>query len=243
MIGKAIIGNNFRACINYCLNEKKSPKILGAMGVYGKSVDELTNQFELIASQRPNLNKAVWHGAISFAYDDDVSDELMLKIAKGYLDGLGLNDNQYLIVKHCDTKHEHLHLIINRVRFDEEVSRDFRCGYKAKKVMQGLEKEYGLTVATEQGNKRKLSIENQIEVGLLNKESIDQIFNRIENIGFTIVYNKTSKGVIRGISFRDNDKGIIFKSSSIKREYSYFKLLKLTQKKSKGRSKSLSISL
>lgn len=96
--------------------------------------------------------------------------------------------------------------------------------------MQKLEKKYGLVQAEKQGNKRKEAIANQIEIGLLNQESIEEIFKRIEIIGFSVVYNRTAKGVIRGVSFRDKEKGINFKSSEISRKYSYSKLLKQTQR-------------
>ncbi|PIL38968.1 relaxase/mobilization nuclease domain-containing protein [Massilia psychrophila] len=35
---------------------------------------------------------------------------------------MGLNDNQDLITRHHDTEHEHVHLLVNRVRFDGEVT-------------------------------------------------------------------------------------------------------------------------
>ncbi len=242
MIGKAIIGNSFSACIKYCLNPLKSPIIMKQEGVFGKEVEKLTKQFQAIANLKENVTKKVWHGAISFANDDAVTDNLMMKVVNDYLAGLDLQNNQYMVVKHQDTDHEHLHLIVNRISFSGKVVNDFQCGYRTKNLMQKLEKKYNLTRAIDQGNKRKEAIAKEIEIALLNKEPMESIFRRIENLGYTIDFNKTTKGTIRGLSFKDRSKGIVFKSSSIRRIYSYNNLLKLTQYK-RGLSKSKSLSL
>jgi hypothetical protein len=230
MIGKAIIGNSFNACINYCLAEEKEPQVLASHGVFGESKMALASQFNTIKSLRPGVKKAVWHSAISFAPDDLVSEELMVQIAKDYLSEMKLQEHQYLMVRHNDTDHEHLHIIVNRVGFDGAVMRDWKSGYRTKKVMQKLELKYELVVAEQQGNRRKQQIAEQIEEGLSRKEPIDQIFGRVEGLGYRVQYNKTSTGNIRGVSFIDEAKGILFKSSAIKREYSYAKLSKATIK-------------
>lgn len=242
MIGKALIGNSFKACVKYCLNPTKKPVILEQSGVYGNDVMQLTNQFNTIAKQKETVTKKVWHGAISFAHTDKVSDDLMVSVAKDYLSGLGLTNNQYMIVKHQDTEHEHLHLVINRITYDGKVTKDFQCGYKTMKLMQQLEKKYNLARAIDQPNKRKEVIATEIEIGLLNKESVEEIFQRIRSLGYAVEFNKTANGNIRGVSFKDEKKGIVFKASDIKRNYSYANLLKLTSpKKQLIRSKSLGI--
>ena len=35
-----------------------------------------------------------------------------------------LNQNQYVITRHPDTNHEHVHLLANRIRFDDQITRD-----------------------------------------------------------------------------------------------------------------------
>lgn len=244
MIGKALIGNSFKACVRYCLKQTKNPVILEQSGVYGDDVDLLTNQYNTIAKQKETVTKKVWHGAISFAHSDNVTDDLMLSITKDYLNGLGLTNNQYMVVKHQDTKHEHLHLVINRISFDGKVVDDFQCGYRTMKLMQKLEKKYNLVRAVDQPNKRKEEIAAEIEVGLLNQESVGEILHRIELLGYSIEYNKTSTGNIRGVSFKDDKKGIVFKASDIKRQYSYANLVKLAKTKMYlSKSKSIDMDL
>ncbi|WP_422358588.1 relaxase/mobilization nuclease domain-containing protein [Reichenbachiella sp.] len=241
MIGKAIIGKSFGGCIRYCLNPKKGAEILDQHGLFGLNPKDIIHQFDVIRSQKPGLKSPVWHTPISFAHSDKVDDQLMIRIAKDYLTEMNLQDNQYLIVKHKDTKHEHMHIVINRIGFAGDVARDWKCRYKTKLAMQKLEKKYQLVIAEQQGNKRKEAIANQIEKGLANKESVDQIFNRIEKLGFKIKYNKTSTGNIRGVSFIDQEKGICFKSSAINRDYTYSKLVQAAQKIQSFKTKKLTL--
>jgi hypothetical protein len=230
MIGKSIIGSSFGGCIQYCLDPKKDPEILVSNGIYEGSANQLIHQFKMISEQAPNVKKPVWHSTISFAYNDKVNLELMKNVADDFLKEMKLDNNQYVIIKHNDTEHVHAHLVINRIGFDGSVARDWKCKYKTMKVMQELEKKYGLTIAKEQGNKRKKLIQEQLDIGLSKRENVDQIMSRVEQIGFQVEYNKTSKGTIRGIGFRNVEKGIYFKSSSIGRKYSYKNLLKATAK-------------
>jgi hypothetical protein len=229
MIGKAIIGNSFYGCVNYCLQSIKRPIIMGQNGVFGSNPLSLSHQFELISNLKRNVSKPVCHSAISFAHKDKINDALIQAIVKDYLKDIGLDQKQYLLIKHQDTKHEHVHLIINRIGFDGEVARDYRSGYRTKLIMQKLEKKYGLIVAQKQGNKRKEQIRLLIETGLQKRKDLKTILNDIEQIGYKVIFNKTSNDKIIGMSFLNIEKGITFKSSEISRKYSYNKLLKATQ--------------
>ncbi len=225
MIGKAILGNSFINCIKYCLNPKKSPKILEVNGIALGKVNFMARQYEAIANLKPGLKKKVWHTAISFAHQDKVDESEMVSIAEEYMDRMELKNNQWIIVRHRDTAHEHLHIIINRISNNGISARDWRCRFRTMKVMQELEIERGLTVASEQGNNRKEAIRTQIEKGLKLRENLDQIVKRVELLGYSIEYNTTSTGNVRGMSFVNKEKGILFKSSSIDRNFSYSKLL------------------
>ena len=210
MIGKSIIGALFGGCISYCLDPKKDPEILEVNGLFEGSKKELIQQFNTISAQAPNVKKPVWHSTISFAHSDIVDDQLIKTVAIDFLKSMGLENNQYILIKHNDTKHVHAHLVINRVGFDGSLARDWKCKFRTMKVMQELEIKYELTVAKDQENQRKVNIKNAIDTGISKGESLNQVFKRVENLGFKIKINKTSNGKIRGVGFRDVEKGIYF---------------------------------
>lgn len=217
MIGKAINGKSFGGCVNYCLDEQKSPEILDVNGIMVGSKKEITQQFNAIRKLRSQVSKAVWHTPIAFALSDKVDNQLMRTIARDYIKQMKLMNNQYLVVRHNDTKHPHMHLIINRIGYDGEAVSDGFNSVRTLKVMQKFEKKYGLTIAIEQGNIRKLTIKDQIESALKRRESFDQAIQKIKALGYEVSINKTSKGMLNGVSFKHQDDKIIYKASQIDR--------------------------
>ena len=217
MIGKAINGKSFGGCVNYCLDEQKSPEILDANGIMVGSKKEITQQFNAIRKLRPQVSKAVWHTPIAFALSDKVDNQLMRTIARDYIREMKLMNNQYLVVRHNDTKHPHMHLIINRIGYDGEAVSDGFNSVRTMKVMQKFEKKYGLTIAIEQSNIRKLAIKDQIELAVKRRETFDQSIQKIMLLGYEVNINKTSKGKLKGISFKHPDDRIIYKASQIDR--------------------------
>lgn len=218
MIGKTINGKSFGGCVNYCLDEKKSPEILDSNGIMIGSKKEITQQFNAIRKLRLQVSKAVWHTPIAFALSDDIDNQLMRAIARDYLEEMKLTNNQYLVVKHNDTKHPHMHLIINRIGYDGKAVSDGFNSVRTMKVMKKFEKKYGLTVAIEQNNIRKVKILSEIEMAIRRRESFDQALQRIKNMGYEVDINKSSSGKLNGVSFKDPDNKITYKASQISRE-------------------------
>lgn len=229
MIGKFMNGTNFRGCFEYCLNEKKKPEILKMNGTYGLTPDELDKQFRAISNLRPNVRKKVWHMTISFGHSDKVTANLIDKVCQEYLHKMGLTEHQYVIVKHNDTKHEHLHIVANRIGVDGQPLKDWNTARKTKGIMEELEKKFKLTVAKDQHNIRKKEIEMTILKGIQDKQGIDSIMRRVEALGYKVIYNKSSQGKVRGVSFVHKKKGINFKLSDISRKLTYARLLHITR--------------
>ena len=74
-------------------------------------------------------------------------------IAEEFVRRMGYDGCQYVAVEHNDRHHQHLHLVISRVRPDGSLVRD-RLGdyFEAMRVCRQLETEFGLRqVLPEQG--------------------------------------------------------------------------------------------
>ena len=98
------------------------------------------------------------HTSISFAYEDNVSNELMREIAREYVNRIGLKGHQYLVVKHNDSKHQHLHIVANRVGYDGSITSHKWCKNRTARLCDQLEQEYQSTVARRH-RRRDLSLE------------------------------------------------------------------------------------
>ena len=116
MIGKVITGKSFGGCIRYVV-QKHDALILDAVGIRIQQVNQIVNDFNLQRKYNPNLGKAVGHIALSWSVNDaaNLTDEVMVTLAKEYLQKMKIQDTQYLIVKHRDKDHPHLHIVYNRV--------------------------------------------------------------------------------------------------------------------------------
>lgn len=124
MIAKAVKGRSFRGALEYDLSKEQGRVI--DTNMCGKTPRALACEFGEMRKLRPKLGKAVLHVSISAALGEHLSDEQWKQVARRYLDGMGLEKNQYLVTRHMDTEHEHIHLLANRIRFDGEVTSDTR---------------------------------------------------------------------------------------------------------------------
>ncbi len=119
MIAKAIKGKGFRGAVAYDLQKGKSVLLDSNMSAKEKgSVSAFAKEFGAIRALRPNLTKAVCHVSISLHPDEHLSDSDWCKAAHTWLKDMGFTDNQYLISRHTDTKHPHIHILVNRIRLD-----------------------------------------------------------------------------------------------------------------------------
>ena len=146
MIGQVTIGKSFGGLVRYVMGKEES-EILDQQGIRSANPTLATQDFNTIRRMKLNVKNAVWHTSISFAYEDKLSNEQMKIISKDYLNQIGLIDNQYLILRHHDTKHEHLHIISNRVGFDGALVSDKFCKNRTAQICDKLEKKYELIVA------------------------------------------------------------------------------------------------
>lgn len=142
MIAKAVKGRGFRGALAYDLNQEKGRVIDTNMS--GTTARELAKEFGEVRSLRPKLGKAVLHVSLSAAPDEHLSDEQWREVSMRYLHGMGLENNQYMVTRHLDTEHEHVHLLVNRIRFDGGVTSDSHDYRRQEILMRAIEREYDL---------------------------------------------------------------------------------------------------
>jgi Relaxase/Mobilisation nuclease domain len=112
MIAKAIKGKGFRGALEYDLS-KEHGRVIDT-NMEGDCPRELAREFGAIRKLRRNLGRAVLHVSLSAAPGEMLTDDQWREIGHHYLHGMGLDANQYLITRHLDTEHEHVHLLESR---------------------------------------------------------------------------------------------------------------------------------
>jgi len=249
MIGKVITGKSFGGCIRY-LVQKHDAVILDAAGVRMQQVNQIINDFNLQRKYNPNLGKAVGHIALSWSVNDEakLNDEVMVNLAKEYLQKMKIKDTQYLIVKHRDKEHPHIHIIYNRVNNDGKTISDKFEKQRNVQVAKELTLKHGLYLSPgkQQVNRQQLKGQDRVKYELF--DAIRSASKKVKNINelkqalakqgiVTHLKYKSGADEVQGISF---SKGVYkFKGSEIDRSLSYAKLSQAIEQQQAKPEKSL----
>ena len=115
------------------------------------------NEVKMMRMLRPNLQKYFYHTSINFPPSENITNALMKQIGLDYLNANGFNQHQYMMFRHHDADHPHLHILVNRIGFDGTVVSDSNDYARSEKVLRELEKKYNLTeVLFQQASQRTL---------------------------------------------------------------------------------------
>jgi len=136
MISKVIIGKTFYGACRYVCMDQKRAVVLETEGVRDYDYKLMAKDFEMQQAMRASLTKAVFHGIISFYPGEKVEDKMMATVAKKYLQEMNIVNTQFVIVKHIDKNHLHLHIIANLVNNNGETIKDNWIGLKGKRLLR-----------------------------------------------------------------------------------------------------------
>jgi relaxase-like protein len=246
VIAKQIKGKDFYGVLAY--NEKKVEQgkghLLDTNITYGKTVD-MAQEFNLVRQLRPRLGKAVYHVSLNLPYDDKLSDREFTFLGMDYLEGMGFNDNQYIMYRHSDQEHEHIHIIANRVKFSGDLVNDSKDYERSERLVRKLELKYGLSQLTDVKLEKKatlthkeiqkafrtgepplkLMLQQHLENAVLKSNDVEEFTNELEKKKISPKFNiSKSTGRVTGISFRYNS--VVYKGSTLGRQYSWNNIIK-----------------
>lgn len=234
MIGKIVKGKSFKGCVSYVLDAKDA-KNLASEGVLETDKKSIINSFYMQSLLNPKLSKCVGHIPLSFSPEDSLrmTDQFMERLAKEYMKAMGIENTQYLLVRHNNTSHPHCHIVFNRVDNDGKTISDKNDRYRNEKACKQLKDKYNLTygIGKENVNIQKLKGAGQTKYEIYHtvKNTLPKAKNWIQfeellkNQGISIEYKRKGQtDEVQGISFK---KGVhSFKGSEIDRKFSYSKL-------------------
>lgn len=236
MIAKIIKGADFGGVINYMLSKQEGKAMVLASKNIGFTDQNLcVHEFVLQASMRPNVQKPVCHTILSFSANDadQLTDDVMIKIANEYLEKMGYGDTQSLIVRHSDRQHPHLHICINRIGNDGKTISDRNEKYRSTKICRELTERYGLTLGEGKKavnrhrlrgeDKLRYEIFDAIKTALLHSKNWKDFVADLERQGIATRFKtKGNTDVVQGIIFEKD--GCSFSGSKIDRSCSFSRL-------------------
>ena len=176
------------------------------------------------------------HIALSFKPEDKprLTDDFMAKIALEYMQMMGINDTQFIIVRHHNTDNPHCHIVYNRINNEGKLISDRNDYRRNEQVTKALKSKYGFTYGTDKSktNTRKLrnaerakyEIHNAVKDALKVADSWQKFKNELAKRGVHLefVYKDKERTKVQGIRFCKD--GYSFKGTQISRDYSFGKL-------------------
>lgn len=235
MMAKIVKGKAFKGVINYILDKQKNTEIVDFDGLRVKSKASIVQSFVTQASLNSRVSKPVCHISLDFSAQDKgkLSNQLMGQIARDYMKQMGIVNTQYIIARHFDKEHPHIHLVYNRVDNNGKTITDSNDRFRSEKICKELTEKYGLYFAIGKENvkehrlkepdKTKYEIYNTLKVLVPKCKSWQQLTNELRKAGIKTEFKtKGNSDEVQGVRFEKN--GYLFNGSKVDKMFSYSKI-------------------
>lgn len=235
MIAKIMKGSDFKGVVYYILNDEKGTQIIDADGLFLENNDTIAQGFIGQAQMNPRVTKVVGHIALSFSKEDAprLNNVVMAQIAREYMERMGIKNTQYIIGRHFDKEHPHVHIAFNRIDNNGKTISDRNDRFRSERICKELTKMYGLHFAN---GKEQVKIDRLREPDKTRYELYQILKTEVGRCGnWNVLVNnlkrqdvevnfkhKGQTDEIQGIIFTMN--GYRFNGSKVDRLFSYSKI-------------------
>lgn len=163
MVTKIVSGKNIRGILHY--NEDKVQKgeatLILANGFAGEAgsmtVKQKYERFEHLLCMRPSVKTNALHISLNFHPSEKLSNGMLQQIALAYMQKIGFDDQPYLVYRHTDAAHTHVHIATTIITARGERMDTHNMGKNRSEVARrAIEKEFGL-VPADGGQKKRVT--------------------------------------------------------------------------------------
>lgn len=235
MIAKIVKGQGFKGVVNYILDKAKNAELINSEGVRLKNQNTIIQSFVMQAGMNLRLGKPVCHISLDFSAQDKskLNNGLMTEIANNYMKQMGINNTQFIIARHHDKEHPHLHIVYNRVDNNGRTITDRNDRFRSEKICKELTEKYGLYFAKGKENvkehrlrepdKTKYQIYNILKDAIPNCKNWQELIVQLhqQDVKVDFKYKGKTKEV-QGVIFSKNN--LVFNGSKVDRQFSFSKI-------------------
>lgn len=232
-MAKIVQGRGFKGVLNYVLDKHKA-EVLWADGLRLSDRNSVVQSFITQSSLNP-ISRPVAHISLDFSAQDreKLTNQKMVEIADEYLQKMGYGNTEVLIVRHNDTDHPHLHLVLNRIDNDGKRISDKNERIRSTKICKELTVKHGLYFAKGKENvkehrlrepdKTKYEIYNALKSTLPKCKNWQELVAILAKEGISIEFKtKGSTDKVEGVKFNKN--GYSFSGSKVDKQFSFSKI-------------------
>jgi hypothetical protein len=157
MVAKIVNSKSIRGILNY--NENKianaEAELLLAAG-FPRDNEQLSfknklERFTLLTQQNQNTKTNAMHIMLNFSNRDTLDNELLKSIAMNYMDKIGFGHQPFLVYRHYDAAHPHIHIATVNIQDGGNRIETHNIGRnQSEKARKEIEEWYGLIKAEDQ---------------------------------------------------------------------------------------------
>ena len=232
MIAKIMKGSGFKGVINYILDPKKGTELIDSSGVRTDDISHIIQSFIDQTNLNSRVSKVVGHISLSFSTQDSLklSNEFMTQVAREYMEKMGIKDTQYIIGRHFDKDHPHVHIAFNRIDNHGKTISDKNDRFRSEKICKELTTKYDLYFASgkekikehrlKEPDKTKYEIYQALREKIPKSRNWKSLLAHLRNEGIDVHFKyKGNTQEVQGIVFEKN--GYHFNGSKVDRSCSY----------------------
>jgi hypothetical protein len=237
VIGKQIKGRSFSKLLNYLFGKDGASLI-------GSNMEEITPrglaaEFRFCRQLNPRVSRSVYHASLSLPHTEHLENDTWHEIAQKYLQAMGFDMNQYVVVRHSDRDHDHVHIVASRVRLNGITVSDSWDYRRSEAAIRQLEQDYGLrslhssqkqdSRSLTTGEQRLLARTGAASIRVQLQRSLDQatqspitmpqLIGQLQQNGISVRIRDRQPGEITGISYELN--GIAFSGTHLGKAYTF----------------------
>lgn len=121
-------------------------------------MDKVLSDMQKAIPEKCRTKKTVFHCSLNPHPDEKLSDELLVQIAKEYMEALGYGKQPYIVFKHNDIAREHIHIVSLRVDSEGKKINDRFEKRRSKQITDTLERKYNLIPSSKVSDKEEVGM-------------------------------------------------------------------------------------
>jgi len=178
----AVIKNGFSIRGSFLYNEQKLTKLVSTgdhksipaatllmaanypMELHRMNQSQRVNMLLRLAELRPDVKRNSVHITLNFAPGEQLEDAKLNIIASEYMQAIGFGDQPYLVYKHNDAGHPHIHIVSTKIQHNgNRIDMHNDAFLRSEPIRKEIENRHGLVRAEE--HRREVFKLKPIEVG------------------------------------------------------------------------------
>ncbi len=239
MIAQINKGCGFAGLVDYANDiKKKDTQIICSEGVCLTNNASIVASLKVQAAMNPSVKDFVGHISLSVSPDDTskLTDVVMAKLAQEYLLRMGIANTPYVVFRHKDQPHDHVHIVYCRI---DNNGKETKCDTNFKKsiaITKALTREFGLTFGKGKSRVRRERLKGKdkikyrlydvITTVLKGCKDWNSLRSKLAAKGISARFVNDANGNPKGIVFTDDKHKVSFAGGKIDRSLSFGNICK-----------------